>query len=351
MRFIGKTFHARKPAAALIALLLCAAVLSACGSNNNGNNGASPNASPSDQASPSASAASPSASASEESNAPSARAVTDALGRTVEIPAKPERIVAHYYASEFTALNVPLLGTNFLNAKLALTEEQLQGIEDVGGEGLAPNLEKLLSLKPDLIVVPDFLEATDIDALAKIAPTVAVSYSADTFSHLRTIADLVGQPQLAEDWIASYTKKSEEKRAEVKPFLTEGETASAFVVYTDGKAYIYNKQRLGPTMYDALGFAVPEKVQALFKDAPDELWKEISLELLTEYAGDRIFLVTPGEDEAGKKALEEVVNGAVWKSLPAVKNGKAYLVTGRWAMNDPLTLDWLLDEMPALLTK
>lgn len=47
--------------------------------------------------------------------------------------------------------------------------EQLQGVEDIGGDSLAPNLEKLLSLTSDLIIVPDFPEAKDIGKLSTIA--------------------------------------------------------------------------------------------------------------------------------------------------------------------------------------
>lgn len=95
------------------------------------------------------------------------RSYKDAVDRTVDIPVAPKRIIAHYYAAEMHALGVPIVGTNFINAELALTNEQLQGVEDVGGDGLVPNLEKTLTLQPDLIIVPDFLQAADFDALSR----------------------------------------------------------------------------------------------------------------------------------------------------------------------------------------
>ena len=48
--------------------------------------------------------------------------------------------------------------------------------------------------------------------------------------------------------------------------------------------------------------------------------------------------------------IDEVINSN-WKGIPAVKNGKAYVVESRWAFNDPLTLDWLLDEMPKTISQ
>ncbi len=83
---------------------------------------------------------------------------------------------------------------------------------------------------------------------------------------------------------------------------------------------------------------------------PDALWQAISLELLPQYVGDRIFLVQAA-DENAQKATQALLAEPIWQSLPAVQNDKLYLVDGRWALNDPLTLDWLLDEMATLLTK
>lgn len=335
----------KKPIILSLIILLSAVLLSACGAGNSGTS-QPPSAS---QATSETSSSTETESASPAAGAPTVRTYQDTLGRSVEIPSAPKRIIAHYYAAEMKALDTTVVGTNFINAKLTLTDEQLQGVEDIGGDGLGPNLEKTLSLNPDLIIVPDFLQSTDIEALSKIAPTVAVAYGDDVFTRLGVLADLIGQPEKAENWIAGYEAKAEEKRRLVQPSIREGETAAAFILHSDKKFYVYNKQRLGPTLYDAFGFAVPPKVAELFKDKPNELWASISLETLPDYAGDRVVLVIQSNTEEAKKATEELIQGPVWKNLPAVKNGKAYVVESRWAMNDPLTLDWLLDEMVALL--
>ncbi|WP_139994777.1 ABC transporter substrate-binding protein [Paenibacillus paridis] len=319
-------------------LLLITVMLSACGTENANNIQANKQQEPTPTA-------------NTQTDIPDIRTFTDALGRKVELPANPQRIVAHYYASEMTALDIPMIGTNFQNAKLVLNEEQLSGLEDIGGQETVPNMEKVLSVSPDLIIVPDFIEAKDIEALAKIAPTVAISYSGDIFSRLRTIAEIVGKPELAEGWIQKYEAKAAAKREELKPFLKKGETASAFIVYLDKQLYVYGPQRLGPTMYDALGFVQPPKVAELFEGKKDSLWETISLESLPEFTGDRIFLVTKDDSEEAKQAVEEIINGPIWSKIPAVQNGQAYVVDKRWSLNDPLTLDYLLDEMTSLLIK
>jgi len=271
---------------------------------------------------------------------------TDAFGRKVELPANPQRIVAHYYASDMVALDLPMVGTNYPNAEVVLSPEQLQNYTDTGGGD--PNIETILALKPDLIFVPDFTEASVVDLLAEIAPTVVIPYSGDPFERLRLFGDLVGKPEAAEAWIEAYNAKAAAKRQEVAPSIKAGETATAFIMYGDAVLYIYGRPRLGPTMYDVFGFIQPPSVTELFKSNPDELWQAISLELLPGYAGDRIFLVQ-GDDEDSKAANEKLLNDPIWKSLPAVQNNKVYYVGDRWGLNDPLTLAWLLDEMAKVL--
>ena len=280
--------------------------------------------------------------------AATATVYTDAIGREVELPANPQRIVAHYFASDMVALGLPMIGINYVNAELVLTPEQLAGITDTGTGD--PNIETILSLKPDLIFVPDFTDTAVVDLLAEIAPTVVIAYSGDPFERLRLFGKIVGRPEAAAAWIDAYNTKAATKRAEVAPFIAAGESATALIMYGDQQLYLYGRPRLGPTMYDVFGFTQPPAVTELFQADPDALWQTLSIELLPDYAGDRIFLVQTTDEDA-QKATEALINGPIWQSLPAVQNGKVYYVEGRWALNDPLTLDWLLDEMATVLAK
>lgn len=272
------------------------------------------------------------------------RPYTDTRGE-VCVPENPQRIVAHFFASDMVALGLPMVGTNFNNASLVLLPEQLAGLTDIGVE---PNVETVLGLNPDLIFVPDFTDAGIVDLLAEIAPTVVIPYSGDPFTRLRQFGDIVGKPEAAAAWIDAFDAKAAARREEVQPSIEPGETATAFIMYSDEQLYIYGRPRLGPIMYDVFGFTQPTTVTDLFQDDPDALWKSLSVELLPEYAGDRIFLIGVNDEDA-KAATQSLVDGPIWQSLPAVQNGKVYYVDGRWAFNDPLTLNWLVDEMASTL--
>ncbi|GBF74132.1 hypothetical protein PA598K_02463 [Paenibacillus sp. 598K] len=273
----------------------------------------------------------------------------DASDREVEIPLHPQRIIAHFYAPEMVTLGANMVGTNYVNAQKVLQEQELAGVEDVGGDTFVPNLEKVLELDPDLIIVPDFLEEAGLEALSKIAPTVTVDYSSDVFSRMTALGEIVGMQQQAADWIADYKAKAEAKRRELTDVIGSDETVSAFVVYMDKQLYVYGPQRFGPTMYDALGMRAPEALEQLFRDQPGELWYQISQEQLADYAGDHLFLVTPDNQDTSTEDTSELIDSKLWSNLPAVKNGNAYIVSSRWSFNDSVTLEWLLEEMPKKL--
>ncbi|MFE5320717.1 ABC transporter substrate-binding protein [Paenibacillus sp. NPDC056579] len=283
---------------------------------------------------------------------PATRTFKDAKNRSVVIPQQPQRIIAHYFPAEAVALGIKPIGTNLVTARQILSEDQLKGIEDIGGQGTEPNLEKVLALNPDLILVPDFLGEASIEALSKIAPTVAVSYTIDVFSRLQLLGDITGKAKEAEAWINSYRSKAQEKREQLKSYVKPGETATALNYFQDKKLYVYGNQRLGATMYDALGFQRTEKAKLLFADNPNALWQSISAEVLPEVVGDTIFIVVNDANPDIKSGVEELLQSPLWKNLPAVKNGRAYIVGNKWSFYDPITLDWLLDEMPKkLMTK
>lgn len=72
------------------------------------------------------------------------------------------------------------------------------------------------------------------------------------------------------------------------------------------------------------------------------------MEVLKEYAGDRIFLLTPVAEEA-KQSTENLLKSPIWKSLPAVKNGYVYTQDIMKTSSDATTREWPLGEIPQLL--
>ncbi|WP_159886125.1 ABC transporter substrate-binding protein [Paenibacillus puerhi] len=71
--------------------------------------------------------------------------------------------------------------------------------------------------------------------------------------------------------------------------------------------------------------------------------KDISLEVLPEYAADHLF-ITVYEPAGGSERAKEVMEGPVWKNLPAVAKKHVYVLNYKefW-MTDGLNLEKQLD--------
>ncbi|MNI75459.1 Iron(3+)-hydroxamate-binding protein FhuD precursor [compost metagenome] len=128
--------------------------------------------------------------------------------------------------------------------------------------------------------------------------------------------------------------------------IKEGETASVFTYYPGDRLFVMAATGLSQVLYGEGGFKALPAVQKLLDEGTG--FQEISLEVLNEYAGDRIFVLTPVADEA-KQSTEAMLASPIWKSLPAVKNGYVYTQDIMKTSSDATTREWLLTELPRLL--
>ncbi len=168
----------------LVALLLVTSVIG-CSQT--------PSASSSETASPSASPSSSSSAAESAPSAPETRVFTDGLGREVEIPVHPQRVVVSEFSSQALTVGVKPIGLGPNDLKNAFTQAQLTDIDDVGDP---PNAEKILDLKPDLIIFSQYMPEIYPDAMAqieKIAPVVYIAFEDPIYDVLTTVADALGK--------------------------------------------------------------------------------------------------------------------------------------------------------------
>lgn len=274
---------------------------------------------------------------------PTTREYTDFGGRTVTIPTNPQKIVLlGDNPGDLLALGVKPIGNDWLSEPYVYKDE-LNGIADIG---YPHNLEKIVELQPDLILQSGYGDDEDAklyEEMAKIAPTAVFDRSGATFDRLRSIADIVGKTEEAEAWIKSYEAKAAGMWQRLG--LKEGESATVYLSLA-GDFYVMGKFSLTLSLYRPDGFAAPAKVQELIDK--NELFAPISAEVLPDYAGDYIFMLSsPGSDD--EKKAQELIDSAIWKSLPAVTNGQAYKADISWNASDPITMERFLDELPKLM--
>lgn len=275
----------------------------------------------------------------------------DALDREVTIPAHPQRILTTQYLPEMLAVGVKPIGVvSHLLTGFVSVKDQIGGIEDIGPAN-DPNLEKMLDMQPDLIIATDW-DKDNLDKLEKIAPTVFVGWEGrDAFQHLNDVAAVLGKTKEAADWTAKFNEKAASAAEQLKSSVGPDETFGVVVIggYEKGQLRVYGPGNVGYVLYDALHFAMTDTVKREWDKGGHELGIQLSLEKLPEFASaDRLFLVRFDNDPDFD---QQVLNSALWKSLPAVKNGKVYEVDNNlWFSYDVMSFSAQLDDAVALLS-
>ncbi|PZF87327.1 iron ABC transporter substrate-binding protein [Listeria ivanovii] len=302
----------KKRISLVVSVLLTVLVLGACGDNN-----------------------------SAETSKAEMRTYTMSNGKKVEIPAHPKRIVASEYLGNMVLLGVKPVGARAKQMENPFLKGKVDGIEDIGDPVSA---EKVAELKPDLIVVSN---EDELEQMSKIAPTVLIPYatSKTVEEDVRQIADLVGEKKAGEAWIDSFHQKAKDERAKLVGKIGKEETVGIYEVQ-DKDFYVMgqNMGRGGQAIYNALELKAPAKIQKDVLDGQD--WQKISLEVLPEYAADRMFVTntSSGDAKDGEKTIKDLTSSPIWKNLPTFKAGNVYQMDfDTMFYYDPLAVEGQLD--------
>lgn len=259
----------------------------------------------------------------------------------IEIPANPQRIVTQGLLPYLLAFDVKPVGAPSWEIEYPHLAGMTDGIEDIGVIE-ASSLEKILELKPDLIVT---VAGEMYDQLSKIAPTVVIPYDTigDAHADMRMFGELLGKQEQAEQWLAKFDQKVADSKGKIGRLVKPEDTFSIISAF-DKTHYIYGEgiYRGGLTIYKYLELKPPPLVKEQLIDADKELL-EVSFEVIPEYAGNHIFL-----DVSNGGSLNET--SQVWQSMEAVKNDQVYkLDVDIFWPYDPLAIMMQMDELLLML--
>ena len=325
---------------AIVGLMLVALFVTACGSGGNeGKDKASSSAPASEQATPAESSAAPSESAESEA----ATKKMDAPLGEVEIPTRPVKIVTDGYLPELLVLGVKPVGSTQWELENKVIQDQIDGIANTGER----SLEAILALEPDLIVTW-ISDKAILEQYEKIAPTLAIPYSHFPSIHetLTFLGEALGKQEEAKEWLAGLDQTAADARAKLDKMIDPAATFSLMGVFVVDKGfYVYGAggYRGGEAIYTHLKLTPPakQKEEMIGKEA----YRQISYEVVDDYAGDYIFL-DQGE------MISEVwgSNEGIWKSLSAVKNDRVFQLDPDlfWG-NDPISLKLQIEEITRML--
>lgn len=230
--------------------------------------------------------------------------------------------------------------------------QRLQCTIDVGWD--APNLEKLLNAKPDVIITcssKNTRKSVKERLYEQIAPTISLPFFDNWRNHLQTIASIIGKEKEATVWLEQYETKAEAIREQIK---SQAATEDMYLIVGvgAGKLCVYGRRNMGTVLYDDLKLPMPPGVEAV------DHYKEVSMDELVQFCADRIVLTSykhdgkPETDALLRQQVCKLFTDKRWQAMPAVKQGKVYHLyeqAHHFTSYNALTNDLLLDRLHQLL--
>jgi iron complex transport system substrate-binding protein len=242
------------------------------------------------------------------------RSFTDDLGRVVEIPARPLRIVSLHDSN----LTVPLLelGVVPVGSHGRTTEAgepyirssgMLTGIDfttaDIAFVGNLPaDIEAIAAMEPDLILTIPW-QSAPLEQLEAIAPTLVFDTTTRRgIDMYQALAELTGTTER----LASLESRYQQQIAQIRKLVDTDKITVNVMQGNNGVYYVtHTYGGLGKILRDA-GFAFPDAVEALGEGGEEDFTPE----RLTELDADVIFVTyraeggeTPAMAEAALDAV------------------------------------------------
>lgn len=233
---------------------------------------------------------------------------TDDLGRQIQVPVHPRRIVSLHdldITIPLIELGVPpvashgrtaLDGKHFLRSSAILTGVDFDNsdIKFIGTANI--DMEALVAAKPDLIITEPSRD-TPIEQLEKIAPTVSIDHLVGDAPRLYArFAELTG----TETQLAILERRYKEQIDQLKHLVDTGSMTVSVFQANKGKVTTFHTYRaLGRVLRDA-GFKFPEIIDTLAEGERID----VSAERLPELDADFIF--DPFRSDSGGGPDEEV---------------------------------------------
>lgn len=276
------------------------------------------------------------------------RVFSDELSVTgdVCVPIEPQRIVSmDMGAAELTLFTgKDLVGAaNWILAEMSvLTPEYKDALTNIENVGYPANLEKLLALKPDLILAVGYEagvhQSIDVEKAQKIAPLIVanpVVYD-DWKVSTKFWAKALNVSTTYDEMLANY----DQRVTEIKALIGDKnqQAVSILGMSTYGTS-MWLKDTPPARIVNDLGFRRPRSqdydakaAKEVYKDARYPMISEEKLDLAD---ADIIFGFgypshDPKEINKLKKIIEKKEKSPLWNSLSGVKNKQFYNVGGHW---------------------
>ncbi len=255
--------------------------------------------------------------------------VVDDLGRVVTIQRAPERVVSVAPSATRFLISLGLKGK--IVGVTDWDPLKAEGVESVGN--MVPlNLEKIISLEPDLVLSFGGFQAGEVYKLEKMGITV-IAINPTTLNDILKSLSLLGAVFGVENEAKALVKNLQKELMDValKAYKVPVDKRPK-VLYLSASPDANMKEFWVPVsgsyLNDLIILAGGRNITAGLS-GPNG-WAPVSIEYIVSQNPDVIIVATyiPGSEDSVKKA---VMDYPPFKDLNAVKNGKIFIVDGNLA--------------------
>lgn len=253
------------------------------------------------------------------------RLVTDGASRQVTIPVRPQRVIALnssnidlYYGAGGQVIARP--------SRVTMSEavmEKIEGLPVIGESG-SPSIEKLVALKPDLVVGLNMsfhqLLAQPLEEAGIPLLLISPGNYENIIELLEFYGQLSGKPEKARETINGL----ERKRAGALE-KKDGNSRRALLLFgTPGSYSMAMPESFSGGLLELLG---SENVAAGHTEVAQKApYITMNMEFVVKSDPDIILLITHGGYSDNNKMRKTLEKNSAWQQLKAVKAGEVYVL-------------------------
>jgi iron complex transport system substrate-binding protein len=249
------------------------------------------------------------------------------------------------------ALGLKPIGAVFGEQSLPSLQHQAQSITAIGQTG-SPNMERILMLKPDLILGLSFHQEI-YSQLAQIAPTVLLEleHSGEWKSLFRQFGEVLRRSTIADQVLQGYRLRLQAFKQQFTAQTTP-QVISVVRIYPDNLSLYLRDSFVGVILHDA-GLDRPATQNFTAAEGQQQfgnpIQASVSLEYVEQVDADVVFVWTSENtveaNEIAQKRLKEILASRLWHPLKAIQNQQVYAVPSYWIGSGPLAANAVIDDL------
>ncbi|GAA6619126.1 ABC transporter substrate-binding protein [Scytonema sp. NUACC26] len=278
-------------------------------------------------------------------NITSVRVVKHLMGET-QVPEHPQRVIVlhpNLLEAAFALGIKPIAAPKSAVLQLQQLVGKLENIEDVSFE--SPNLEKLLRLKPDLIL--GFSSHQNIyPLLSHIAPTVLATFNpiAPWKEFLNVTARALDKTEKAQQLMTNYYARLVQFRASMGQHLQT--TVVSVIELRGDRLFLPQEASFSGVILKDAGIARPPNqslnAQTSIRLGGAAIVFPLSWEQVGEIGGDALFIFTQKDLNP---SLQELKTSPLWSKLKIVQLHRIHKVGFYWVGSGPIAANQVIDDL------